>query len=531
MDLATLRDARPTALPDAAEACEQLAGALRDQAVEWQQEVICRTVNSGWLGAAADSCRTTLAGTEHRLTSAHTELRTLAATLQSGGEALLLAQARLTDALAEAAAAGVAVDGDGHVTGSQEGDFGQRISAALIDADTVDRSLAALLAAHTRAATDGTALDYRGFAPDPLSPPVTAPDLLAAAFPPATATPAEAAAWWRSLPASEQQHLIATRPDLIGNRDGFPSPARDQANRATLAGYLATYAGRAGAADQTKLAGFRAIQARLASTTRGTPPVLLLGLSDTGQGRAILSFGNPDTAQNVSAYVPGLGTELGNVGGKDGDRAYNVWKAANKADPTRAAASIVWLGYDPPPGLDQLDPTSLGVMDDQRAKAGAARYADFLAGLRASSHDGPSAHVTALGHSYGSLTVSLSGQLPGGDHADDMILIGSPGTDAEHASQLGVASDHVWVGAADNDPVTYAPDPFSNLTGDLGERWFGRDPASAEFGAQRFEVADGPPHSFAAHSNYLDSSGGGSLTNIGQIVTGHADRVKSQPYR
>ncbi|MFE0460875.1 alpha/beta hydrolase [Kitasatospora sp. NPDC058965] len=529
MDLATLRDARPNALPDAAEACEQLAGALRDQAEEWRSAVLCRTVNSGWQGAAAESCRTTLESAEHQLLSARAELLTLAATLQSGGEALRLAQARLTDALAEAAATGVAVDGEGHPDAAADDDLASRVSGALIDADTADRALAEQLAAHTRAAADGTALDYRGYAPDPLSPAVAAPDLLAAAFPPATTAPTEVAAWWRSLPADEQQHLITTRPDLIGNRDGLPATARDQANRLTLARYLTTYADRPTPADRTKLAGFQAIQARL-DRSGTTPPVLLLGVSDQGQGRGILSFGNPDTATNVSAYVPGLGTELGNVGGKDGDRAFNVWKAANKADPTRGTASIVWLGYDPPPGLDKLDPASLEVMDDQRAKAGAVSYSTFMAGLRA-SHEGSPAHMTALGHSYGSLTVGLSGQSPGGDHADDMILIGSPGTGAEHASQLGIPTDHVWVGAAENDPVTYTPDPVGNLTGNLEERWFGRDPASADFGARRFDVADGPAHSFSAHSNYLDSSGGNSLTNIGQIVSGHADRVKTQPYR
>jgi hypothetical protein len=192
---------------------------------------------------------------------------------------------------------------------------------------------------------------------------------------------------------------------------------------------------------------------------------------------------------------------------------------------------MVWLGYDPPPGLDKLDPATLGVMAEDRAQSGAKDYDRFMSGLRA-SHEGPPAHLVALGHSYGSLTAGLAGQQPGGGTgADDIVLIGSPGTGTDRASDLGVRGDHVWVGAADNDPVTYLPDPAEQLIGKQNSRWFGADPASAAFGANRFEVADGPSHSFTSHSNYLDPIGGNSLPNIGQIVSGHPDRVKSQAPR
>ncbi|MFE9425187.1 alpha/beta hydrolase [Kitasatospora sp. NPDC006697] len=544
MELTALRDADPGALPDAADTHDRLGADLRATAEDWQNAVLDRTTRAGWHGTAADTCRASLRRTATRLTAAHTELLRIGATLRSGADALRLAQDRLADALAEARAAGLTVSPEGHVSipsqpgadrhdpdgpGEEPGlGLGQRIASALHDADTADRALADRLHTFARAARDGTALTPHGYDADPLDPVITAPDLLAAALPPAAATPAETAAWWRTLSPTAQQHLTTTRPDLVGNRDGLPAATRDQANRLLLAAYLADYGARTSPsdADRKKLAGFRAIAARLGRTA-STPPVLLLGLSAEGQGRGVLSFGDPDRAVNVSAYVPGLGTELRDVGGKDADRAFNVWAAAHTADPTRSTASMVWLGYDPPPGIDKLTPETLAVMGQDRAQAGAKSYDNFLAGLRA-SHEGPAAHLVALGHSYGSLTVGLAGRSGAGTGADDMILIGSPGSGSQHASQLGVASDRIWVGAADNDPVSYAPNPIEDLKGNFNQRWFGTDPASGDFGAHRFDVADGPANSFSSHSNYLDPSGGNSLYNIGQIVAGHPDKTRAQ---
>ncbi|MGG7572766.1 alpha/beta hydrolase [Streptomyces sirii] len=92
------------------------------------------------------------------------------------------------------------------------------------------------------------------------------------------------------------------------------------------------------------------IRARLERDTGKEPEPLLLGIGPEGQGRAILSYGDPDTADNVAAYVPGLNTQLKDVGHEDGDRAKNVWDSAQYADRRQKTASIVWLGYDAPQG-------------------------------------------------------------------------------------------------------------------------------------------------------------------------------------
>ncbi|MDT0550535.1 alpha/beta hydrolase, partial [Streptomyces lonegramiae] len=165
-------------------------------------------------------------------------------------------------------------------------------------------------------------------------------------------------------------------------------------------------------------------------------------------------------------------------------------------------------------------------------------------------------HVTAIGHSYGSLTVGTaakeSGGIPG---VDDVILLGSPGVDAQKATELGVGKEHVFVGAADNDPVTHLPTkdevalgwitggPVGLRTGrdlfDIGndDLYFGKDPASAAFGAQRFEVDDGPRMIrdmglFDAHSQYFDpAKDQASATNIANIVGGRPEGIVREKHR
>ncbi|MEV8476581.1 alpha/beta hydrolase [Streptomyces sp. NPDC051173] len=159
-------------------------------------------------------------------------------------------------------------------------------------------------------------------------------------------------------------------------------------------------------------------------------------------------------------------------------------------------------------------------------------------------------HVTAVGHSYGSLTVGQASQQPGGIPADDIVLLGSPGVGVDKASDLGVGRDHVFVGAADNDPVSRAPSPKKGAAGLLGtmiggppggllayelvgdddKNWFGQDPASEGFGARRFRVNDGPRpvihgDPFPAHSGYFDPDRDPySARNIGVIVAGHPEK-------
>ncbi|WSC92429.1 alpha/beta hydrolase family protein [Streptomyces sp. NBC_01754] len=71
----------------------------------------------------------------------------------------------------------------------------------------------------------------------------------------------------------------------------------------------------------------------------------LLGFDDKNHGHVIMSIGNPDTADNVTTYVPGTGAKLSGVNGELG-RAELLQAKAAATDPLHTTASIMWLGYD-----------------------------------------------------------------------------------------------------------------------------------------------------------------------------------------
>ncbi|WP_330174999.1 alpha/beta hydrolase family protein [Streptomyces sp. NBC_01498] len=390
---------------------------------------------------------------------------------------------------------------------------------------------------------------------------------------PRDGTAAERLAWWRGLTAEQREEYLAVHPDLIGNLDGIPATVRDAANRDNLALLMGRLEGLDDDRSRTMLAGLRSIDEQLRAG--GHPPMFLLGIGDEGNGRAIVSYGNPDTARNVSAYVPGLGTGL-DAGFAEDDlrRARDTMVGALEYD--TSTASIVWLGYDAPQlSVDDITGNT-DVMFTGHAEAGASAYREFMAGIEATNeHENP--HLTAVGHSYGSLTVGQAAQHDGGiPGVDDIVLVGSPGTGANSAEELGVGRGHVYVGAAENDPVTRMPakaeaqglgmgalsgasvgaalgGPVGAAAGAAGgavmafvaqdaqtaksEIWFGTDPAHEDFGARRFRVDDGPHPvlemgGVRAHSNYFDpGKDEESADNIALIIAGQGRLVTGQERR
>ncbi|MEU4798529.1 alpha/beta hydrolase [Streptomyces sp. NPDC023327] len=363
--------------------------------------------------------------------------------------------------------------------------------------------------------------------------------------------------WWEGLSEEQREEYMAVYPNEIGNLDGIPSEVRDKANRENLQLLMGKLEGQDDEKSRTQLAGLKEIDRQLMSGSK--PPMFLLGIGDEGNGRAIVSFGNPDTARNVSAYVPGLGTALDKDFAKnDLKRARDTAIGAQGYD--SSSASIVWLGYDAPqlPDKEHLLGNA-AVMGTERAEKGAPAYNSFMDGLDATNHHGDP-HLTAIGHSYGSRTVGAATQEAGGiPGADDIILVGSPGVGVDHAEDLGVGKDHVFVGAAENDPVSHLPSkrqaaagtagfftsgPIgSYILGDLADQgdddlWFGKDPASEAFGARRFTVDDGPRPFIdghgptPAHSNYFaPTKDHVSADAIARIVSGNSDQIKVERYR
>jgi len=373
---------------------------------------------------------------------------------------------------------------------------------------------------------------------------------------PRDASPAERRDWWAGLTQEQREEYLAVYPDQIGNLDGIPALVRDAANRDNLRLLIGELEGRDDEKSITQLAGLREIDRQLGAAVKpGEPPMFLLGVSDEGNGRAIVSYGNPDTAKNVSTYVPGLNTSLDEDFAKnDLKRALDTAKGSRYHDPSSAA--VAWLGYDAPQAVDGF--SSLSVAGDGRAVEGGKRLSEFTAGLSA-TNENEDPHLTAIGHSYGSRTVGAAATQQGGGipGIDDIVLVGSPGVGVDHAEDLGVGKEHVFVGAAENDVVTVLPSkqqaaagavgswfgPLLYVAGDVADQgdddlWFGKDPASESFGAKRFRVDDGPGlvgdfgPSIAAHSQYFDPKRDAvSAHNISLISAGRSEKINTQEYR
>ncbi len=348
-------------------------------------------------------------------------------------------------------------------------------------------------------------------APPPLGGPVgAAPPDVGVTPPPPESGPVAVVAWWDGLSERQRHRLTTDRPDLIGNLDGIPADARDLANRARLARMLADPV-------TPHRPALLAIQARLASRR-----AYLLGLSTEGHGRAIVATGDPDTADHIVTYVPGLGGSL-DGGADELARAEHLSAAVHRSAPGRRTSVITWLGYDAPRSLMEA-----ARIDDARHAAPALHR--FQAGLRA-THLGAASHNTVVGLSYGSTVVGVTGHVEG-LAADDVVFVGSPGVGVAHAADLGLDPVHVWGSTARHDVINAAAHPSDAFRPDLnpllrpflGEHtdrlWYGPSPAGRAFGGHVFTSAPGsafdPIHT---HVGYFDE-GNPALAGMADIAVG-----------
>ncbi|EMD26890.1 alpha/beta hydrolase [Amycolatopsis azurea] len=323
--------------------------------------------------------------------------------------------------------------------------------------------------------------------------------------PPENGSPGDNKAWWASLSDTAKVALLQGNPGLVGNLDGIPATDRDAANRAVLAREIARLQG------DPKLRGLEAIQQRL---DRSDPQAFLLGLDTGGDGKAIVSAGNPDTAVNVATYVPGTGSELSKIGG-DLNRSDKMWAAATTSG-SPSTAVITWLGYDAPNEI--TDAASAKYAD-----GGKAALAGFQDGLR-ETHQGPPSHNTVMGHSYGTTVVGHAAG-DGGLAADELVFVASPGVGAHDVSELhldgvdpGETGKHVHATVAEHDMINLANVEIAGYDPILGQ-----DPTDADFGGQVFTSAPGTDgwggYSTEAHSEYWEDNNP-SLNNLGQIIAG-----------
>jgi Alpha/beta hydrolase len=347
------------------------------------------------------------------------------------------------------------------------------------------------------------------------------------------AEPLAVRGWWDGLDPAQRRWLVVHEAGLVAGLDGIPADARDQANRLLLEDQRALLQERrrtllfrpptlAGIAELARLGrtldGIDAIHDRLA--TRAGPRAYLLALDTSGDGRAVVAVGNPDRADNVLTYVPGMTANLPGIGG-DLDRTYAMAARCAELGPAERTATVLWLGYDAPDFIHEAARAT------QAHDAGQALHR-FQEGLRA-THEGPPAHQAVLGHSYGSLVVGATARdygLP----ADSLVFVGSPGVGVDHAAELGVSPSQVWSTTARNDVIQYAalsPEagldrlaraglaPLATVPLLVGlpsdDLWFGRNPTDPGFGGQIFGGAA------RGHLGYWDA-GNPALDGIARLT-------------
>ncbi len=506
----------------AAEAMRRFAEALAVKADELGD--VIDWLSGHWAGTAATVALDRLSTIRAELYAAFPGIVSVDQAATELGAAVTLARDRLAYASEPRPGSIVEVTPEGVVTFIPTSDRPDQ--ADLAERYSVEQTLRRAIEAAAHADHDADER-LRGLSFD-LDRPVAVPAA------PAGSGPVAVAAWWRGLPPDQQKYVIAMEPAMIAGLDGVPADDRDQASRLLLHRETATLRAQdallrenplaAGNAKMIttvdgKINGLELLEDRLDGT--GEVRAYLLGL-DASAGRAIVSIANPDDAANTLTFVPGVTSSLTNVGVTLGS-IDNIERASAQLPPTEAwiptesggVATIGWVNYDAPSSIRTATSAA-------PAQTAADPLSTFENGLRTTSTL-PVDHESVLGYSYGSVVVGAASQR-GGLHADDIILVGSPGTGVRQASDLGVPPDHVWATAANHDLIPRLSTP-SALVGDLlgrpsDQSWFGTDPTAPSFGAQVFASNPGQlTKPLEAHTSYFDI-GTPSLTSIARIAVG-----------
>uniref|UniRef100_UPI003B3A1D35 alpha/beta hydrolase n=1 Tax=Mycolicibacter arupensis TaxID=342002 RepID=UPI003B3A1D35 len=294
------------------------------------------------------------------------------------------------------------------------------------------------------------------------------------------------------------------------------------------------------------------------SAVRASPDrkLMLLDLDSGTQARAAIAIGDPDKATHVSVTTPGLNTTVHGGIGTMTEEATNVRQEALRqlgltpGHATDSVSTIAWIGYDPPqvPGFDDKTASLSGlwgVTHDDLARAGAHDLARFYDGIQASHLGGP-ADLTAIGHSYGSLTTGLALQEPGDHGVSRALFYGSPGIAASTPEQLRLHSGQVYAMEAPDDPIQWVYDaravgqgiPIlgSYLNNEFGD--FGSNPATnpevTRLATGAATVPDGHGGTIVlqeahGHSDYPRFPDGGGIRttnyNIAAVLAGLGDKA------
>ncbi len=285
-----------------------------------------------------------------------------------------------------------------------------------------------------------------------------------------------------------------------------PAPAPAALGPVTAAGLDRAYAAnRATAEEAARMAAAHGDRHRAAADRAlAEPSRHLLAFDGRGAGLATEVFGDLARADRVAVLVPGSDTGLDTY-----DRFRTAARAlyrelVRQAPEGTRPAVVAWLGYETPGTV------STTVATTGRAEQAAPRLRAFVDELRGIV--GRSARISLVCHSYGSV---VCGRAASGADADDIALVGSPGTGAGSATALHTRA-RVWAGRGSDDWVAHVPHVSAGLFGTTVG--LGADPVSPAYGARVFAAGDG------GHSDYFDP-GSLSLTNLARIVLGVTEEV------
>ena len=335
--------------------------------------------------------------------------------------------------------------------------------------------------------------------------------------------PDDAAAWWSDLGDDRRAVLAHAVPGVVGNLEGVPYSVRDTANRQFLRYATTAVAGRIGSDaerpdDLRRLAMLEQVRATLDGATHdvpfaGTADRHLVALDTVLPGRAAVTVGDLDTADDVSLLVPGMLFTVSdqlvdwtNTAGAlhDEQATWATLLGRSGPGPVPTVAVVAWMGYQTPDLTNFYD---LGL-----AQRGAAHLEGALAGLDAARAD-DEPRVSVMAHSYGSTTATIA--LSSGRVAvDSLVLLGSPGSVVPDAGDLAVRGTDVYAAAGSFDPVA-------------GSGFFGADPATAAFGAVVLHMGGGsdtvtgrPLSGALGHNDYF-RAGTESMRSLALIGLGH----------
>ena len=273
-----------------------------------------------------------------------------------------------------------------------------------------------------------------------------------------------------------------------------------------------------------------------------------LRIDTRDHGAVVEVFGDLSRAAHIAVIVPGMTNSLANYDSNTRTKGRDLAVAMGELDPS--VAVVAWLGYRTP------DLTISGLLEgagSDRARAGARDLVDDLELIRRMA---PRAHVSLVGHSYGSVVVGetlLSTSMRSRVDRlaiDDIAVVGSPGMNTSSRRALGHPEISVWaarvtgttarvridpsalwmlpipgvlpfrIGPVGVGPVVLSP-PIPRDVVPLAP-FHGEDPSAKGFGATRFSVAGAVDHSTYFVPGTL------ALENLARIATNSAVRTEKQ---